>query len=466
MLIKGFFSNSVGILVSRILGLVRDLLTAFTLGAGVYSDIFFVAFKIPNLLRRVFGEGAFSQAFLPNFTKAQKKGVFGAEIFLKFLFFIGILTILVNLFAPQFTKLIATGLDEANIKEAVPLVKINFYYLALIYVVTFLASLLQYRQHFATTAFSTALLNLAMIASLLLANSKEPREAAYYLSFGVVVGGILQVIAHIIALYITSMSKIFFGGICKFIKGSRANSKGFFANFYHGLLGSSAMQLSSFMDTWLASFLVSGSISYLFYANRIFQLPLAVFAIALSTALFPKITKQIKAKNEKEALKWLNKSFEFLFLLLFAATLGGIILANPIIKLLFERGSFDALDTAQTASVLQAYMVGLLPFGLSKLFSLWLYAKFQQKLASKIAIICLVINLILAVILMRFYGAFGLALASSLGGFVLLGLNIKAFGAKEFLAIISFKRLGIMAVILAIFAVILIFVRNFIDANF
>ena len=109
------------------------------------------------------------------------------------------------------------------------------------------------------------------------------------------------------------------------------------------------MQLSSFMDTWLASFLAAGSISYLFYANRIFQLPLAIFAIALSTALFPKITRQIKASNEAEALKWMRKSFEILYFLLFAAAIGGIVLAQPVIKLLFERGSFTQVDTAATA---------------------------------------------------------------------------------------------------------------------
>ena len=200
MFIKGFFSNSIGIMVSRVLGLVRDLLTASTLGAGIYSDIFFIAFKIPNLLRRIFGEGAFANAFLPNFTKSNKKSLFSAEIFLKFLAFIGILTLAVNLFAPFFTSVIATGLAPGDINEAVPLVKINFYYLALIFAVTFLASLLQYRGHFATTAFSTALLNLAMIGSLLLARGQEPKVAAYYLSFGVVVGGVLQLIAHLIAL--------------------------------------------------------------------------------------------------------------------------------------------------------------------------------------------------------------------------------------------------------------------------
>ena len=451
MFIKGFFSNSIGIMVSRVLGLVRDLLTASTLGAGIYSDIFFIAFKIPNLLRRIFGEGAFANAFLPNFTKSNKKSLFSAEIFLKFLAFIGILTLAVNLFAPFFTSVIATGLAPSDINEAVPLVKINFYYLALIFAVTFLASLLQYRGHFATTAFSTALLNLAMIGSLVLARGQEPKVAAYYLSFGVVVGGVLQ---------------LFFGGLVKFARGKRADTKGFFSNFFHGLVGSSAMQLSSFMDTWLASFLAAGSISYLFYANRIFQLPLAIFAIALSTALFPKITRQIKAGNEAEALKWMRKSFEILYFLLFAAAIGGIVLAQPIIKLLFERGSFTASDTSATASDLAAYMIGLLPFGLAKLFSLWLYAHLQQKLASKIAVITLVFNLVLAVILMQIYGAFGLALASSLGGFLTLALNVKFFGIRKFLAIIEPKKLTLLSAVLALEAVILIFLRKFLDANF
>ena len=143
MFIKGFFSNSVGIMVSRILGLIRDLLTASILGAGIFSDLFFIAFKIPNLFRRIFGEGAFTQAFLPNFANSKKKAIFQAEIFIKFLLFIGALTLLVNLFTPYFIKIIASGLSEQNITDAVPLVRINFYYLALVYIVTFMGALLQ-----------------------------------------------------------------------------------------------------------------------------------------------------------------------------------------------------------------------------------------------------------------------------------------------------------------------------------
>lgn len=466
MFIKGFFSNSVGIMTSRILGLIRDLLTASILGAGIFSDLFFIAFKIPNLFRRIFGEGAFTQAFLPNFANNKKKATFQAEIFIKFLLFIGVLTLLVNLFTPYFIKIIASGLSEQNINDAVPLVRINFYYLALVYIVTFMGALLQYKGHFATTAFSTALLNLAMIASLLLARGKSESVVALYLSFGVVAGGILQVLVHLIAMKFNALNKIFWGGLSGYFKGKRAQSKGFFINFYHGLLGSSAMQISAFMDTWLASFLVSGSISYLFYANRIFQLPLAIFAIALSQALFPKITRLLKQKDEANALVWTKKSFYLLLCALLAATITGVVLSEFIIWLLFERENFVRANTIECAKVLSAYLVGLTPFGLAKIFSLWLYANMKQKEAAKISIICLVINLILAVILMQKFGAAGLAFASSLGGFLQLILYLRAFGAKRFLAIIEPKFIAAIALFAVLLYFGLTFLKDIFNANF
>ncbi|MCD8213351.1 MAG: lipid II flippase MurJ, partial [Campylobacter sp.] len=286
------------------------------------------------------------------------------------------------------------------------------------------------------------------------------------LSFGVVAGGILQVLAHIIAIKFNGMNKIFWGGVKGYLKGKRVNSKGFFINFYHGLLGSSAMQISAFMDTWLASFLASGSISYLFYANRIFQLPLAIFAIALSQALFPKITKLLKAKDEQNALFWTKKSFYILFGALLAASVCGIILSEFIIWLLFERGNFDRADTLECARVLSAYLIGLTPFGLAKIFSLWLYARMQQKLAAKISIVCLAANLILAVILMRPFGAAGLALASSIGGFLQLFLYVRAFGWGKFLGIIEPKILATIFFVLAFLGAILVYLKEIFNANF
>jgi len=253
-MIKNIFTNSAGILVSRILGFLRDLLTASILGANIYSDIFFVAFKLPNLFRRIFAEGAFAQAFIPAYAKSNKKVQFSSILFLQFLVFIIVLSLIVTLFASLITKAIALGFDSATVDLASPLVAICFYYLPLIFIVTFLASLLQYKNHFATTAFSTALLNISLIIALLLSQNLEKYEIVYYLSWAVITGGILQVIIHLIA--IKRLHIKFFTSQIKRSKQSFKNSK-FYKQFYPAVFGSSSAHIAAFLDTWLASFLVT-----------------------------------------------------------------------------------------------------------------------------------------------------------------------------------------------------------------
>lgn len=462
-ILKGFFTNSVGILFSRILGFIRDLLTASVLGASIWSDIFFIAFKLPNLFRRLFGEGAFTQAFLPGFVATKKKGLFAASVLIRFTLFILFLTLLVNLFAPLFTKFLALGFDKETINLATPYVKINFWYLTFIFLVTLFASLLQYKGHFATTAFSTALLNIAMIIALILAKGKDQETIVLYLSIGVVVGGILQAIVHIMALQFTGMLKLLNLGFIFLKRGKKANTKGFYKNFFHGVIGSSAAQLGSFIDTWFASFLAFGSISYLYYTNRIFQLPLALFAIALSTALFPKIAKAIKQEKDNDALFMLSRAFHMLFALLLFSTIGGIILSKEIIWLLFEHGEFTRVDTINSMMVLNMYMLGLLPFGLAKIFSLWLYSKMKQNVAAKITIQSLILNLISCAILVKPFGASGLALASSIGGAYLLFMNIKEFGFDNFLAIMKLKKILIILLLCLVEIVVLLLFKEFIN---
>ena len=464
-MLKHFFTNSIGILCSRVLGFIRDLMTANALGASIWSDIFFVAFKLPNLFRRLFGEGAFSQAFMPNLIKVSQKGLFAAEILIKLSLTMLILSLIVMLFAPLVTKILAYGFNADTIALAVPLVRINFWYLLAIFIVTLLSSMLQYKNHFATTAFSTALLNISMIIALLLAMNLDQKTAALYLSWGVVIGGLLQVLSHIIALKKVNLLRLLTLGIAKFAKGKRAKAKGFWQNFGHGIMGSSANQLSDFISTFIASFLATGAISYLYYANRIFQLPLALFAIAISTAIFPKIAKAIKSNNNQIALNLFKKSFSLLFFLLLFSTIGGYILSKEIIWLLFQRGEFNTQNTIESAKVLQMYMLGLLPFGLYKLFSLWLYAKMQQKIAAKIAIYSLFINTALCIILFKPLGASGLALAGSISGVFLLVYVIFVFGIRQFLGIILEKINLITIILSAVFAYLLIELKDFVYAN-
>ena len=440
MRLKSIFTNSFGILISRITGLGRDVLMASALGASIWSDIFFVAFKIPNLFRRIFAEGAFTQAFLPSFIASSNKGVFAIKIFLRFLLFLFAFSLVITIFPEPITYAIAWGWSSEDISKTAPLVAINFWYLDLIFIVTFLATLLQYREHFATTALSTALLNISMIVALYLYMKSSPKEVAYAVSFSVLVGGFLQILVHLIASYKFNLQKILIGGWnYRKRKDTKEEEKKFNNLFLPSILGNATPQIASFIDTLLATFLVSGSVSYLFYANRVFQLPLALIAIATTTVLFPSISKALKNNQENRAYKELKGAFWFLLYLLGIAMIIGISFSEPIIWLLFERGKFGLQETKDTALVLQMYLVGLLPFGLAKLFALFLYATKRHKKAAIISIISLVFTILFSLVLMNLMGASGLALSGSIGGFILLVLTIKEVGFAKLKEIIYIR---------------------------
>ncbi|WP_300362208.1 murein biosynthesis integral membrane protein MurJ [Hydrogenimonas sp.] len=433
MRLRSVFTTSAGILTSRIFGFVRDLLMASILGANIFSDIFFVAFKLPNLFRRIFAEGAFVQSFMPTFIASRHRSVFAVAILIRFFLFLIAASLLVTLFSEPVTRLIAIGFDQQTIDMAAPLVAINFYYLDLIFLVTFLSALLQYREHFATTAFGTTLLNISMITALVLFRHEEPSYLVYALSFAVLAGGVLQLLLHLWMIRKKGLDRLLVGGFVYMRRKKEVVKEDidrFSRAFFPSVLGNSTAQISSFIDTWLASFLVSGSISYLFYANRLFQLPLALFAIAASTALFPTISKLLKQEKIDKAKKETRKVFWLLFALLGGASAVAVILSEEIVKLLFERGAFTVNDTENTSMVLVMYIAGLLPFGMAKLFSLWLYASHRQREAAGIAARSLGVNILFSILLIAPMAAPGLALASSISGWVLLWLTMKAVGRE------------------------------------
>lgn len=463
IVLKNFIINALGILFSRILGVLRDMILALFLGAGIYSDIFFVALKMPAFFRRIFAEGAFGQAFLPSFIAASKKGAFCLNVLFQFSIIVFLLCLLVNFFSGFFTKIFALGFSKEIIILAAPLVAINFWYLFFIFLVTFLGALLNYKQKFFISSFSAAFFNLAVVIAGFFVDKNDPNTALYYFSYATVLSGIAQLIWHIIALKNTKIFKSMY--LSAKLRKTKTNLQKFHSTFTHGLLGSSANQFSSLLDTTIASFLISGSISYLYYSNRVFQLPLALFAIALSQVSFPKILKHIKANEEKKALIFMQKALEWLSFLLIIASIVGIILAKEIVELLFQRGNFNQEDTKITALLLQAYLVGLLPFGLQKLFSLWLYAKFKQKTAAIIAFKTLFISAFFSIVIILLiedekFKSLGIALASSLSAFYLLFANIKEFGFKNLLAILRVKFWFFSIVFLSLFAFLLYEIKD------
>ena len=439
-MIKSIIINFLGIFNSRILGFIRDMLSASVLGANIYSDIFFVAFKFPNLFRRIFAEGAFTQSFLPSFAKAKHKPSFAYKVFKYIFAIILILSIIVTLFSHQITDVLAYGFNNYEKRLATPLVAINFWYLDLIFIVTFLSALLQYKKHFATTAFSTALLNISLIAALLFSMHKSKEEIVFYMSIGVIIGGIAQVIVHLIMAKKKKILKL----LCIGSKSKKkANISTFKKHFLPSIFGNSTAHISAFLDTWLATFLVSGSISYLYYANRLFQLPFALFAIATSTVLFPHITKALSQNKIKEARNQMKKAFWYLFYLLILAFIFTLLNSKEIVKILFQRGAFTNKDTIITAQVLIMYMIGLIPFGLNKLFSSYLYATHRHLKSAKISAISLGINIVFSLILIFPMKVLGLALASSISGIFLFYLTLKEFGFKEFLTFFEKKYIFI-----------------------
>lgn len=460
MRLKSIFTNSFGILLSRIVGFIRDVMMASALGANYWSDIFFLANRLPNLFRNIFAEGALTQAFIPSFVASRNKSVFATAIFLRFSLFI-VFGSLVVTFAPEYvTKLLAMGWDAKRIADTAPLTAINFWYLYLIFIVTFIATLLQYKEHFATTAFSTVLLNLSMIVALLLFMKSNPKTIAYALSISVLVGGSLQVLVHLVTMSKLHLSKLFIGGWkYRNQRDISDEKKRFTSLFIPAVWGGSSMQINSFLGTMIASFLVTGSVSYLAYAQRVFQLPLALFAIATATALFPGISKALKNKNETLAYTNLEKGFWLLSFSLGFATLGGALLSEPIVWLLFERGAFTPDQTEETARVLSMFMLGLLPLGLSKLFSLFLYATYRQAKAAKIATISVLSNIVASLILMHPMGAQGVALAGSIGGWVLFILTVKEVGKERFIKIIKSKLSLYLLLSFTIFALLLYYIN-------
>ncbi|WP_241759879.1 murein biosynthesis integral membrane protein MurJ [Caminibacter mediatlanticus] len=444
-MLKSIIVNFIGIFNSRVLGFIRDLLSASYLGATIYSDIFFVAFKFPNLFRRIFAEGAFSQSFIPSFAKSQYKPKFAYKVFITFLLILIFMSIIVNVFSYQITSILAYGFSEEAKKLAAPLVGLNFWYLDLIFIVTFFASLLQYKNHFATTAFSTALLNISMIVALIISKDLPKEKIIWYLSYGVLIGGILQVIAHLIAAKYKGILKLLYIG---FLSKKKVDLSTFKKHFLPSVFGNSTAHISAFIDTWLASFLTAGSISYLYYANRLFQLPFALFAIATSIVLFPKITKAISKENFDEAKILMKKSFWYLLYALSLALIVTIIANKEIVSILFERGEFTSKDTQITAVVLIMYMIGIIPFGLNKLFSSYLYATHKHLKAAKFSAISLIVNIIFSIILIFPLKVYGLALASSIGGIVLFFLTLKEYGYKEFLEFFEKKYIFLMLIVI------------------
>ncbi|MEA1921801.1 MAG: murein biosynthesis integral membrane protein MurJ [Pseudomonadota bacterium] len=406
-------------LLSRILGFVRDMVTANYLGTSIYADAFFVAFRIPNLLRRLFGEGSLTAAFVPVFSTylAAGKRLEARDIAQTAMTLTAIcltlVTILGIIFSPLIISFIAPGfaVTPEKYELAVFLNRLMFPYILLISLVALAMGILNADGHFLTPAIAPVLLNICMIGAAL---SLTPflDNAALALAIGVLAGGLAQLM-----LQLPVLKKHGFPWRPRF-QFKHPAIKRVIVLMGPSLIGLGITQITIFFNTLLASYLVDGSISYLYFADRLIQFPLGIFAVALGTAVLPALSHAAAEKKWHDFSITFSLALRLLMFITLPAMAGLIILSKPIVFLLFERGQFGAHSTDMVAQTIIAYAAGLWAYAALRIIVPAFHSLQDTKTPVKVGAIALVVNLICAFVLMHFFQHLGLALATAISSAV------------------------------------------------
>ena len=419
------FAATVGgyTLVSRVLGFLRDILIARYLGAGLVADAFFVAFKLPNLFRRLFAEGAFNLAFVPLFAghlEARGKDAalrFAEQALAVLLWALVLFTVAAEIAMPWLLQVFAPGFvgDPYKYALTVQLARLTFPYLLLVSLVSLLAGVLNSVERFAAAAAAPILLNLCLITGLLLF-AERLDTPGHALAWAVSVAGMAQLI--------WLAWNCHRAGLLPALPRPRLTPdvRRLLVLIAPAALGAGVQQLNLLVDLIIASLLPTGSVSYLYYADRIVQLPLGVVGVAMGTVLLPTLSRAVGAGDEAMAHERQNRALEFALLLTLPAAAALVVIAAPVIGVLFERGAFDAAATSASAGALAAYVAGLPAFVLVKVLAPGYFARQDTRTPLAVAAICLVVNVILNLLLMGPLAHVGIALASTLSSWLNAGL--------------------------------------------
>ncbi len=420
--------------LSRVLGYIRDLLIARVIGAGMVSDCFFVSFKLPNLFRRLFGEGAMNSAFIPVVSGIRSKSgrknsdIFFSKILSILIVFLLFFVIFAEIFMPLIITLIAPGFLQ-NLEKfelSIELSRLSFPFVFFICLTSLMGAYLNTLGKFASMAVTPVILNLSLIFVLLFFFSSEDKvQISTFLSLSISLAGIIQLFWLFANLKKNNLNLHL--SIKKIFKKNKETST-FFNLLTPAIIGNGAYQINLLIDMILASTLPDGSISYLYYADRVNQLPLGVLGIAISTALLPILSKQIKEKELLKANKSISSAIKFGIIFSIPSFVGIWILSEEIISFLFLRGAFELNDVQLTSSALQALCFGLPAFIMIKIMVVPFFANEDTKTPIKISVFCMVLNLILNLILIRDYLHVGLAISTSVSAWInvlMLGLILK-----------------------------------------
>ena len=410
-------------MLSRVMGLVRDVVVATFLGAGNGSDAFFVAFKIPNFLRRLFAEGAFNQAFVPVLseystqrTKQEIRELLNA-VAGSLTALLALITALAMLGAPWLVWLFAPGFgrDPEKLTLTADMLRLTFPYLLLISLTAFSGSVLNTWNRFAVPAFTPVLLNISLIgAALLLMPLME--EPAMALAWGVLIAGAAQLAFQVpfllrLGLLPTPWPNFAHDGVKRILK-----------LMVPALFGVSVSQINLLLDTVLASLLAAGSVSWLYYSDRLVELPLGVFGVAIGTIILPALSKRHTEQSTEHFSAMLDWAIRVVLLLGVPAALALAVLAEPFLITLFHYGAMTDNDIQMAAMSLRAYAFGLVAFMLIKVLAPGFFARQDTKTPVKVGIIAMVANMVFNLLLIWPLAHAGLALATALSAFLNAGL--------------------------------------------
>jgi putative peptidoglycan lipid II flippase len=401
-LIKSTGTFSFFTIISRLLGYIRDILIAVFLGTGPLADAFFVAFRIPNTFRRLFSEGAFNAAFVPSYSSLLSKNKqsenFANNVFSLLILVLFFLVLIIEILMPLFVFLIAPGFDGdyEKMELAITLTRITFPFLLFISLASFFSAILNSHNKFAIASAAPIILNILLIGVLFFGRIVNDK-LVYYLSYAVTVSGILQFIFlyFFVKKYVSFKFKLF-------VKIDK-KVKFFFNKLLPSIFSSGVTQINILFGTIIASFQTS-AVSYLYYADRVYQINLAIAGIAIGTVVLPQLSKHVKNKRKEKINLIQNKALELSLFLSLPAALALLIASEEIISSLFGYGSFNENSVKNSANALFYFAIGLPAFSLIKVFSTFFFARHNTKIPFYISLISVALNILISVIFFKDIG--------------------------------------------------------------
>ena len=435
-------------LLSRVLGYLRDILIAIFLGASIFADAFFVAFRLPNTFRRLFAEGTFNAAFIPSYvsekTKNQKRGKKFADETLSILILILFFTVLlVEIFTPYIVYLIAPGFLENNEKFnlAVEFTRITFPFLLFVSISSFFSGILNSNNKFAAAAAAPIILNIILILSLL-ASYLFGLNFAKQLSYGVTLAGIIQMI------FLIFITKKYYRPSIEFKTTLSSKVKFFFKKLLPSVLSSGVTQINILVGTIIASFEAS-AVSYLYYADRIYQINLAIAGVAVGTVSLPVLSKAFKQKKFFKISNIQSRSIELSLLFSIPASLGLIIASKEIVNALFGYGSFTIENINMTASALKYFGYGIPAFALIKILSNFFFARNNTKTPFYISTFIVLLNIFISITFFNKLGFIIIPIATSISAWIGVIAYIYLLNDKNFLLLKDYLFKNVLKIILS-----------------